>query len=323
MSGEAFASSLAVFLVAILIAGAALGIAVMPSLFAILPNDLERYRTILHALATTNPRIVVFGDSRGAAGIDCRQLTSEIEGHPLALNLSAHGVGLPDVLLLMQEVPASARLVVVVMGRDRFAVNQFPDLSYNVLFMYGYRPDADTRRDIGDAFGAEEGRRIDRPPIAEILASRWTVRQAADMLVRDAMRGRKARLSERDDLFLPIIYERRLDRRRFAAALSLLRRESITHASMDSTSQILLRRIARTAARKHQRVLLVLAPADPGALDRQPLSPFSDPKSIANVSVLDATSLLGDTDFADPLHPTPAGARKLTSFVARGIEALP
>jgi hypothetical protein len=302
-----------------LLAGAALALVALPLMFEVIPNDLDRFRVILRAMRTMKPDIIVLGDSRAASGIDARQLSNEIAGHPLALNLSTHGTTLDHVLLLMQEVPESTRVVVLLVGRDRFVATSLNQVPFNALYMYGYRPNGWTLSGIADAFGVEASRQMARPRLAQVAASRWTVRQAADMMVYDAMRGQASRIRERDDLYFPMRYDQRLDPARFAAAVSILRRD-VPNAPVSSAARKLLQAIALAASRKHQRLLLVFTPTDPVIFGSGKASQaVTSARSIPNMTVLDASTLLADAEFADPVHPTPAGARKLTSFVAKGV----
>lgn len=277
-------------LTAMLLLGAALALAALPSFFRLLPNDLERYHTILQELATTQCDVVVFGDSRGEA--DIRNLKN-------AVNASAHGVTLAEVRMFMQAVPASVKTIVIVLGRDRLSFEFFPRISYNAIAMYGLRPNDETRRDLADAFGSAA---IDRTSFAHVLESRWTIKQSLDLLLHG-----------------PDAPPQRLSEERFRRAAALVKYDIIAAGTLDAAGHKLLAQIGRVAAARHQRVLLVVPPLHPAVLNGRTPAPLAP---IPNVDVLDATTGFDDADFADPLHLTPAGAEKLTTLVAQRIEAM-
>jgi hypothetical protein len=312
----------AVTLLALVLAGAALALLALPRLFAIVPNDYGRYRVVVRTLKApgVDPGIIILGDSRGASGLDARQLTRELAGHPLALNLCVPAMHLDDVLMLMQDLPSSARRLVIVIGRDSLVSGNFTPAAYNVMFMAGFRPNDRTIRLMAASFGAEAEREMQRGPLEQTLSSRWVIRHLADRLLYDAFRGRASETRERNDLFFPMPFERRLDPSRFSAAVSILRSG---HPSpiLSPPSRKLIEAIADSATRAHRRVILVIAPADPRVTGPAPLPTIAIPH-LPSLTVVDAESLLNDSDFADPLHPLTSGARKLTILVAQGIGEL-
>src|SRR5581483_6196086 len=97
---------------AAVIAGVLLASWMMQAAATSVPNDLRRNGTVLRALASGHPEIVIFGDSRAEAGVDARQLTRQLSRSPLAYNLATHSQTLAQSFLFQQGLPSSVRVVV-------------------------------------------------------------------------------------------------------------------------------------------------------------------------------------------------------------------
>jgi hypothetical protein len=75
-------------------------------------------------------------------------------------------------------------------------------------------------------------------------------------------------------------------------------------------------------ARRGARLVFVLVPLHPRAIPPDHLiraAVFAQFAKSVGVEVIDATTLLDDAGFIDPVHPSREAARKVTSFVARGL----
>lgn len=308
----------AVLLLLASLAGAAAALAALPAIFAGLPNDHARYRTIVRLLSTTRPEIVVFGDSRGEAAVDARILTRELPGHPLAFNLCTPAQRLTETLLLADALPESVRVEVIVIGRDSLQRAPFlADNAYNALFMYGYRPSLRVRAALVAAAGRGRTEAIERSSFAEVVSARWTVRQALDIGLYQVLHPGMER--EREDPFFPSTYGERVHPEVAAERLSNLGGLD-PGKPPDPINVRLLREIAREARRHRRRVLLVLAPIHPALIVRGPQAAVSSAvPGASDVEVLDLTAGFPAGDFSDPLHLLSSGAPRVTSAIAQAI----
>lgn len=303
--------------------GAGCGLAWLPWLFRTIPNDLARERTILGALRSGAPRFVVFGDSRGEAGVDTRLLAHELGvGDSLAYNLCSHGQKLADSLLLYQELPPSATTIIQLVNREEVGASYgLTPHMFNALYLYGYRPNEQTRRAVVESFGATAAVPLEHGFTIQVVTSRWTLRQAADMLLRSALRHDLRLDAARDDLHFPTPFTKRIDEGTFLAAADELRRLDLPPSAAPFTPEKrrLIERMAILTARSGRKLVLVAAPIHPRVIDRGAVRYVAALRTLerfSNVTVIDLTTLLPDGDFIDPIHASRGGARKVTLAIA-------
>ena len=305
-------------LLAAMIVGAIGAVALLPSIFLRLPHDLVRTKTILRALTIGKARMVVFGDSRAEAGVDASRLS------PLAFNLSSHSQTLAQAYLFCQELPDSVRVIIqIVTPQQLGSPAAFDTNVYNTMYMYGYRPTEETKRTLTGAFGMLPDLALS--DAGQRLEARWPLRQVLESWLRHRVRRDLTLTREQDDLFFPTAYTARISKLSFEKGIQLLR-DRPTPVRIAPQQRRILTAMAVAAKSSSRRLLLVVAPVHPRAIGPSSAQFANEVHRFAKengVWSADATSLLDDGQFVDPLHANQRGAQKLTSFIATRLRAIP
>lgn len=119
-----------------------------PYLYRALPNDFGRTRIILDSLTddSFNPNIVVFGDSKAMAGVNCNIIKDELNGLN-AYSLTGTGQPLLESALYYSYLPTSVTCVIQCVNTSAFKSE--PDMSSVAALafhMYGYKYDYSTKK---------------------------------------------------------------------------------------------------------------------------------------------------------------------------------
>jgi hypothetical protein len=267
--------------------GLALAYAAMPAIFRAVPSDLSGTATVVEALHTTQPKTVVFGDSRGQADVDARLLGG--------VNLSTPDQTLEQMVLLMDGLPKSVERVVIVVPPEDEGIAIAPTFD-TTLWMDGLRPSLEARHTVRQCTGTMP---LTRGEIEQRFAARWTLRQALETLVR-------TRIRPTDN-----IYATRVDDARFTQEAAIVRSDEVV---VTPRTRCLLAALSGTAGRRY-RVVFVVPPIHSSVVTRG----YLDYASRAGVPILDFTRAMPDDAFADPRHLTHAGARAFTLRLAEAL----
>jgi hypothetical protein len=296
--------------------GALAGAAAMPVLFRTLPHDLRRIPTVVDALRTRQPEIVVFGDSRAEAAVDAAQLSRELPGRPLAFNLATPDGTLGQTLLLAGALPQSVRRVVQFVTPEMLSREDEPEEVVHALALSGLPIDFRPLERCGVGSGPPNGWRAR-------FASRWVVRQAADQLVRGVIRPELRLETERTSLEFPSIYATRVSGARFDAEVALLRESRYRGARPGQLC--ILATLAQRLRAGNRTLLLVLPPRHAGWSgpdEERFIEEVHRLSRVHSIPMIDLGRAVPPGLFADPRHVRHDGARLATSALARRMEAL-
>ena len=311
----------ALVLLCALALGLVLGVALLPVAFRVIPNDLSRIATVLTALRGS-PQVVVFGDSRAEACIDTAQLAAALPGRPLSYNLAWHAQRFAHSFALVQDVPSSARVVIVMVSLQDVADGD-PGVArvWSVMRAYGFEPDAATLATMRSAFGAAAPGALTMSRLEARLDSRWGVMQFADTGLRSFFRRDLRLTREREDLFFPTAYTERVTPEAFESILAVLP-TSVHPRTVSGQKRRLLERLGQIARERHLRIVLLVPATHPRLMvpdHERRLRELRDLAAGLRLEVLDGSSWLGEEDFVDPLHASGAGARKFTAALAGAL----
>ena len=301
--------------------GAASGLFLLLPAFKAVPNDLSRIATVLDALRhAPPPAIVVFGDSQTESAVDAAQLTRELPGRPLAYNLAWHSQRLDHAFLLHEELPASVKMIIQVLGLPDLADQPAGDSRiYRAMRAYGSTPSARSLAVLERAFGPDVSRPFRVTPIRVRWEARWGVQHVFDTGLRYLARHDLMFERERYDLFFPTAYTTRLDAARFDRIFETAGTRSVPGPAVSHGKALLIHELGLMGRRRSARIVLVLPAAPPRVTlpdhDRR-VRDVVDLARAEGVEVVDLARLLPDEDFVDNVHTTAAGARKFTAAIA-------
>ena len=325
--GPARRAVLSVSLILVAVLGSITGVIAMPKVFRAIPSDRSRVRVILDALhSTSEPKIVVFGDSVTMGGIDGHLVSAKLTGHPLVWNLSSGAQSPAESYLYYSELPESVRTIVQIVSPQTLEIeSSFSADVFNAFYMNGYRPSAPIVEGLRAAYGREIDGIMSVSPLAQGLAARWSIRQALDTEARRRLRPDLTLDRATNDLYFPAAYTTRLPSDKLAANLAPYYRPR-GEAGLRISPQIqrLLLEMAGFAAESGRQFLLVFPPLNPvlqrylGDSFMSALSTFADDHPLMRgVEVLDASRLLPDeASFVDSLHFLPEAANIFSESVA-------
>jgi hypothetical protein len=317
-------------LIASLLAGVATAFALMPTVFRNAPTDLSRIGVLLDALRdpAERPEVVVFGNSVMMSGIDAAQLGDELPGRPLAWNLASTGQTLVESALLAQELRESARIVIYTTqlrpNADGIPLNPQKGNSY---YLYGFRPNDELLQALSRIYGAGVMKPLTRSHLAQLFEARWVVRQLLDTQMRLLLRSDLMLGRAETDLFHPQSYSVPIAPEKLKRFLDIqMSALSKGSAAVSERDRELARTLAKWASRAGRISIFVIPPVHPtllaahGSAFAHAVEEFSlalgdSPDTI----VIDATAALESSHFIDEHHPNDAGARILTTLVARRI----
>lgn len=322
------ARTAAALLIALLL-GVGAALAAMPALFRLAPTDLSRLDVLLAAERSGEPAaILVLGNSIAMCGVDGRQLTRELPGAPVALNFASTGQTLAESYLLLQDLPKGVETLVLVLPPDAlFGPESLSSQKYNAFYMFGFRPDAETRQTLDTLFGRSMRDVLGASGIAQRFRARWALRELVDGAARRLLRKDLALDRATTDLQFPQPYRERLAPEKMRRAVEQqIAISARLRDEPDPAKAKLLGQIAARATAGERRLLVVLPPANPGvraALGGELPEPFAGAlarlREHPRAALLDLRKLLGEEEFIDAVHPTSEGARRITGAVAEAL----
>jgi len=312
-----------------LLLGAGTALAAMPALFRLAPTDLSRLDGLLAVERSGEPQaaILVLGNSIAMCGVDGHQLTNDLSGAPVALNFASPGQTLVDSYLLLQDVPRSVDTLVLVMPAEGLAGSESLSLqAYIAFYMFGFRPDAETRRTLDSLFGRSVQDVLDASDLELRFRARWALRELVDSAARRLLRKDLALERATSDLYFPQPYTERLAPEKMRRAVEQqIAMSGRLRGDFDPAKAKLLGQIAERATAGGRRLLLVLPPVNPAvragreALPEPVAATLAHLRESPRVAMLDLRRLLGEADFIDAVHPTGEGAERITAAVAEAL----
>ena len=303
----------------------------LPRIFRHAPHDLKRTGTLLSALGTGKPvRLVLFGNSVAMNGFDTR-LLAQSTGQPLAYNLSSTGQSLAEGFLYYQQLPDSVRQVVHVLYPTQLCQQQFvSDNVLDVFRLYGFSPTPLTTKTLERVFGSKAATLKPQSTLIERFSSRWTIRQGLDTAMRRLLRRDLNLRRAEEDLFHPAPYTRPVASKALRANLGVwhktwrhaVAKSKATGALVHPGVREFLQRLAAINRARRRQWTIVLAPVHP-VLQREFVGTLDALRQVAgqlsrrlNATLVDLTLQLAAPEFIDAVHPTLAGAERLTRILA-------
>lgn len=307
----------------VLAAGALLGLSLLFFVSPHIPNDLQRIGTLLRALDRNEDQIkvAVIGDSITMNGVDTSLFPVP------AYNLGTTWQQMAEVRLFFQQLPPSVDTVFWVikpMAMELTKGNFLRRDQYNAYWMYGFRLQEDTRRELERIFPA------DAPPIFatswldQVMQSRWVVRQAFEWWGRKVFGEDLDMERAANDLYFPYVFQSQLppDRMQWAVdgIVSVMRDSQF---DMSSSQEAVLRDVARYAAERSIRLVAVLPPLNPLVRERLGEQYQADAAAaLARVMheegqyFIDGSNTANDLGyFADQIHFGGDGVRQFTELL--------
>ncbi len=173
------------------VAGAAIGIAAMPWLFASVPSDLRRIAVLLEALGSAPaPALLVFGNSVAMAGVDAGMFRTELGSGARVINMSSPAQTLAEGFLFHQQIPPATRTLVYVISPNQLESDMaFNDHVPNAFRLSGFEPATETLEALGAAFSPAALRELRAGGASMRFEGRWIVRDAIDGGLRQFARS--------------------------------------------------------------------------------------------------------------------------------------
>lgn len=317
---------------AAVLAGAAAALALTEPLYRLLPNDMKRISVLLDALGdeSEKPEILLFGNSVSMAGADMRQISSALPGQPTAWNFASTGQSPLESYLHFQNIPPETRLVISVFGIETIA-NEAPldSQKYNAFYMLGYRPDDRTRAKMAELLGPDTATLFTKSGLQQRFESRWVIRQLLDWLARGSLRDDLQLDRSTYDLFFPSTGAERLPERLFARDLRL-RFQPTTGLYRPNPGKVaLLGEMAARLRSQGTELVLVLMPQHPAMCESQTpgycpgAESFYEEFAESNdLPILNAMNVVPEPLYTDGVHPSEAGAKIFSSWLAAELKAL-
>jgi len=317
--------------VAMILVGVGLALLAAPALFKIVPTDLSRTAVLLQTLQDPpgEPEYVVFGNSVIMQGIDTNELSTYLKGDPLGYNLSSTGQNLLESALYYQELPDSVNTVIQFVQPDLMTGGPMIEpQKYNALYMYGYRPDADTRNLITSVFHTPGEKLLNIGYFEHAFDSRWAVRQAIDTFVRNTVRSDMTLDVARDDLFFPSSR----GNAKSEAKLNIDLKRAYEGKADDeykfvTQGRTQLKLMIERNRREGRRTVIVIPPIHPRAKEYEPAARrdeihrqfevFAEMNDVELINTLDAVPA---ELFIDARHTSVKGAELLTDLVGRELQ---
>ncbi|MEQ1821054.1 MAG: hypothetical protein ABL949_00940 [Fimbriimonadaceae bacterium] len=314
--------------------GAFIAFAGMPAVFKKVPTDLERTRVLISAVraiqsgSLESPDIVLLGNSVTMNGVDADLVASRMASKPKIYNFSSTGQSVAESFLYFQELPAKTKQVVLVVPTRNLETDGLPPKDVaNAFYMNGYRVKPSTQSVLNSVF-SDQAAMLQRNDVEQRFASRWVLSQVVDTVVRKKLRKDMETSKSILSLSYPAPYSKKIGSAEFEKLLPSYesKREPGPFKPLDQ-QVVMIRKMGEQLAGSGAKLWVVFAPLNPRRFDAlgskyvesvttfSQLSPFGP-----DAKILDLTSLLGADDFIDVVHPTRAGAEKISARIGEFLE---
>jgi hypothetical protein len=317
--------------------GAFIAFAGMPAVFKKVPTDLERTRVLIKDVrsiqsgALQSPDIVILGNSVTMNGVDADLVAGRIARKPKIYNFSSTGQSVAESFLYFQELSAKTKHVVLVVPTRNLETDGLPPKDVaNAFYMNGYRIKPSTQSVLNAVF-RDEATMLARNDIEQRFASRWVLSQVVDTVVRKKLRKDMETSKSIQSLSYPAPYSKKIGASEFEKLLPSYESERVPGPFHPLEKQVvMIRKMGEQLASNGAKLWVVFAPLNPRRFETlgnkyvesvatySQFAPFGP-----DVKVLDLTSLLSADDFIDVVHPTRAGAEKISmrigDFLERGF----
>jgi uncharacterized protein YjiS (DUF1127 family) len=305
----------------------------MSFLFPMVPSSMTRSRVILDALKEPSkpPSVCVFGNSVVMSGIDARQLSADLPGHPEVWNLSSGGQDLFEGFLYYQQLPETVNVIVHCIFACTLEHELVIDATkYNAFHMHGYRPNS-TTREVTERFASFQAwHYMQRSDWRNRIESRWVLRSMIDVEIRGMLRRDIAVARATEDLYFPSIGDQKVPRDTFERQMHAITppRGSPELRVPDETTGFLLR-LDELCRARGATLVLVLLPRHPefreylGERFLRGLDRYCNRlRNQHGLAVINCIDIFGEDRFVDACHIDEVGARLFSANLASRSEIL-
>ncbi len=306
-----------------------------PSVFRASPTDLNRNGYLLDILQSPEhqPEKVVLGNSITMQGVDTRVISDNLPGKPTIYNLATTGQGLTEANLFFSVLPDSVDTVIHV-----FYVNQLENIDLineqklNAMHMFGFRIDEALEEELKSIYTLKKSvDLLEQSGASHAFQSRWALRQALDTVARNTLRKDMALDSITTNLYFPSPMQSRLPPAKMKKNLAdTFRGKDKPNFTPFWSPKQHLDSFMKQVQASGRRYVMVIAPLNPAgesyvAPDRYEVAEevLTEITERNGVLLINAMNLLEESDFADALHPTPAGAEILSRYIAEQLALHP
>ncbi|MDP6980182.1 MAG: SGNH/GDSL hydrolase family protein [Myxococcota bacterium] len=303
--------------------GVFLGLQFIHGVFVRVQHPMTRDRIMLEALASdeTAPQLAIFGNSIAMCGVDAKRLGDSL--HRTALNLATGARNPMESLFYYKDLHDNIEVVIqFAMPSDLNIEPQMNADRYDAFRIYGYELDAQTEKILRSAFQERAGSYLDRSALKREFGARWALRSSIDEGVRDLLRNDLSVQRSIYDLYYPCPYTKRVPEPAMKRDLASRRERSARQTAANPQAAEILRAMTQRTREQGRRLLFVIPPAHPeirnneGAVPTRLLAEFlTELAEQPGVELLNTFDLLEADEFVDAVHPTAAGAERLTALL--------
>ena len=292
----------------------ALIIVFQPLMVQSLRYDLSRHKLIINSLSgnATEPDIIVFGNSLSMLGVNTKQISESLPGHPLIYNLSSVEQGIVEAAYFLSAIPPNTRALVHCLDFSTFSSESLdlPEEKAISMIMNGYSIDSATK-----VILKETNPFFDKAKLVVAFEARNTVRSSIHNVLRGYLDNEKF-ANNFHDLYFPHVYMN--DRHPDYPNITQFAEQP--ELKVADTLVALASRINSFLNKRGIRYHIVLMPLnqDIYKMDDSVYNEYLEllKTKLPGIDILDLSRKLTQEDFYDAIHPNKKGALVISAMVA-------
>ena len=295
----------------------ALIIILQPLMVQGLRYDLSRHKLIINSLSdrARQPDMIVFGNSLSMLGVNTKQISEKLPGHPLIYNLSSVDQGIVEGAYFISELPQHTKAVIHCLDFSTFALKSL-DLQEEKaisMIMNGYSIDSTTKAVLG-----EINPFFNKAKLVVSFEARNTVRSSVHNVLRKYLDNERFANNFHDRYFPHVYMEERHPNypniSQFAEEPELI---------VEDTVVALASRINSFLNKKGIRYHIVLMPLNQDIFkmeDRLCNEYLEKVRTrLQGIDILDLSRKLSQEYFYDAIHPNKKGAAVISAMIAEHL----
>lgn len=289
----------------------------MPVLYRIMPSDYKRHLVLTENLnKDTKAEIIFFGDSKAMFGIDAKNISQNLQSHPLAYNLSSVGQGMDESSYYYSSINSNTKIVVQCIDASYLLANNLrrtQDDKFLSMILSGYRMNEETRKIVG-----EVNTMFDKPVLQNYFDSRSYVRFFMNNLLRPFLDNEVFSDNELD-LYFPHVYTK--DRHPNYPFKYKLDCSEYNFNIIPSQTLTYLNHFSTYFSQKNIKFYLLMMPVNPDLCPNPTISEESlkQLSEVNNLCLINSMKILDNIEFYDGVHANKKGAKKLSEFIAQQL----
>lgn len=313
--------------VVFLVLGVVSAILVLPMITSNVPHELRRsksIRTHTDQQEMNGVDYLFVGNSVIMNGIDCRHF-DEISS-TVSYNLSSTGQTLSESIMVVDSVGEFSGTIVLGITRAFLCSSSIltPETKSSAYAVYDYEMSDDCREILTKLSDTTFLSVYDKPSWRRDLDSRWMLRGAIDIKMRQTLRRDIDFSKAINDLKFPSPYSKK-------AKASLVEREIESVFGNNGLSAIhpnkieAIEMLGKMVKSRGGKLVLLLQPEHPwtekiySAVEEEQFQNSVQSLTPQNFTIIDTTRLLAEDQFYDALHPSAEGAKLLTERIYRQL----